>query len=455
MQALRKSKPQPDAPPPLVASSATVPAQPRGKWKTAQQRAGELTWLLTGKAALMGANGVLMLYLADRLQLQTYGLFITIISAQLLVSRALLLGVDVGLIRLRTVAEFRDHTSKLVQAGLRIIGFSTFTLIALALVLEGGLSAFALPHWPSWATAAVVIGAVGTAFVDYGYGCYLSQLRYKAAGFVQSGTAIGRLVLTVLAVLLFPQHALAISLTYALASLLAGLIQVVWLRQKRTAHRDTTLQGRLLRYSIWQGGASIIVVLSLYQGNFLLMALDQQAATGLFGLGLTLSLGFFAVYNAYNEYLLPRSAHVTSLNALPGFLWRASGGAIALILVCVPLVLLIGKLSVWLLRPELQAVESVFYCLAAAQLLLILQCPLVAACHYLLKPHVISLAWTIRVMGIGALGWAFAPERGAMGAALAQLGGTIFALISLIALFAFELHAAQRSHQTALVEGTR
>ena len=36
------------------------------------------------------------------------------------------------------------------------------------------------------------------------------------------------------------------------------------------------------------------------------MMLNRPAETGQFGLGLTLSLGFFAIYNAYSEYLSVR-----------------------------------------------------------------------------------------------------------------------------------------------------
>ncbi|HEY7711425.1 MAG TPA: hypothetical protein VIG57_15500, partial [Candidatus Entotheonella sp.] len=61
--------------------------------------------MLGGKFGLMGANATLMLLLAERLELETYGLLVTVISAQLLISRVVMLGVDAGMIRMRTLPE--------------------------------------------------------------------------------------------------------------------------------------------------------------------------------------------------------------------------------------------------------------------------------------------------------------------------------------------------------------
>ena len=46
-------------------------------------------------------------------------------------------------------------------------------------------------------------------------------------------------------------------------------------------------------------------VLSLYKGTFLLILLNQRSETGVFGVGLTFSLGFFGIYVAV-QYFFPR-----------------------------------------------------------------------------------------------------------------------------------------------------
>ena len=110
------------------------------------------------------------------------------------------------------------------------------------------------------------------------------------------------------------------------ASLISGLIQTL-LIAKVTERTDRALIKRLLGYSYWIGKANVIVIFSLYQGTFLLMMLKQPAATGLFGLGLTLSLGFFAIYNAYSEYLAVRVRAVEHIRRCPSFHEARDGGS--------------------------------------------------------------------------------------------------------------------------------
>ena len=61
--------------------------------------ARDLTCVLVGRGTAIAANAALMLILAQRLDLGAYGLLVTIISAQLLLSRVLLLGVETGIVR--------------------------------------------------------------------------------------------------------------------------------------------------------------------------------------------------------------------------------------------------------------------------------------------------------------------------------------------------------------------
>jgi O-antigen/teichoic acid export membrane protein len=199
---------------------------------------------------------------------------------------------------------------------------------------------------------------------------------------------------------------------------------------KRT---DRALIKRLLRYSFWLGKANVVVIFTLYQGTFLLMMLNQPAATGLFGLGLTLSLGFFAVYNAYSEYLSVRVRAVEDVSDLPRFMKRATAAALILMLACVPVVFVIAALMPWLVGPHWNQVP-IFVLLSASMILLILQAPLVAACQYLLKPQLITLGWVMRAVFIGVAGIILAPKMGAMGAigaSIAQLIGSALTLLVL------------------------
>jgi O-antigen/teichoic acid export membrane protein len=400
----------------------------------------------------MGANASLMLILADRLELRLFGLLVTSIGGQLLLSRVLMLGVDRGVIRLRTLPELHDQTRELVNAGLTVIWRMSALLIltAIVLVLVLRLSASSLaPDWRGWMIATVVGGAIGTALVDYSYGVYLSRIRYRAAALLQGATALGRLAATTLAALIWPRHPLVSFLVYSGATLASGLAQAIFVfphRHRGESRSDWALGRRLLRYSLWQGGTNFIGLLNLYQGAFLLTWLGENAAAGAFGLGLTLSMGFFAVYVAYGEYLLPRIARLESLEALPAFLTRAFGGALILVVGSIPVVVFVALIVARMLKQELSEITTVFYCLSASMLLLVCQSPLEVACHYLLRPQIGMLSWTLRVIYVGGLALMLAPSWGAWGAAVAQLGGAVLALLSLGMFVIYALRSARRKN---------
>jgi O-antigen/teichoic acid export membrane protein len=398
-----------------------------------RHRAEELAWVIAGKVVMMGANAALMLLLAKRLELRLYGLLVTSIAGQLLLSRVLLLGVETGVIRLYTLPELLHRDTELFDAGRIVIWRMSALLIAVALIAVWARDFSAALRWPDLVIASVVAGAIGTALVDYSYSFYLSHVRYRAAALSQSVTSLVRLAITMLAVLLWPQHSSLAFLAYAGASLASGLGQTVLVRSAHGGgggQPGGALVRRLLRFSLWQGGTNIVALLYLYLGTFLLTWSGDEAAAGIFGLGLTLSMGFFAVYNAYAEYLLPRVARVENLSALPWFLARAFGGALVLVVCCIPIAATIGAIVTKMLNPELHEVTPIFYCLSASMLLLVCQSPLEATCYYLLRPQLVLLGWMLRAICVGGLALILAPGRGAWGTAVAQLGGTALVLVA-------------------------
>ena len=411
---------------------------PVGLWAQIRNPSGELSWVLAGKSGLIGANAAVMLFLANRLELTTYGLLVITISGQLLISRLLMVGVDAGMVRLTALPELRSRSQAVVAAGLVVMACTTGTLLAVWLLVTPVLSHFAVS---GGVVACIVAGAIGTSLVDYAYSFRLARHEYPLAALAQGGTAIWRLGLTALAAVRLPAYPFAVFIVYHGASLLSGLFQTLLIA--RIAERpDRALTKRLLGYSFWLGKANVIVIFSLYQGTFLLMALKQQTATGLFGLGLTLSLGFFAVYNAYSEYLSVRIRSVEHIKDIPRFIKRAVAAAVFLILGSVPIVFILAALMPWFLGSAWLEVVPIFAYLSASMLLLILQAPLTAACHYLLKPQLITFGWVMRVVLIGIFGIILAPQFGAIGAAIAQLIGSALALIALSGLVAGSLRSA-------------
>lgn len=418
---------------------------PLDLWSAVSRGGGELSWVLAGKLALMGANAAVMLFLANRLQLNTYGLLVLTISGQLLISRLLLLGVDSGMVRLTGVPELRSHSQEVVTAGLVIIACTSGVLLVATVLIVPFLSRSAMPVW---VVLSMVIGAIGISLVDYGYSFRMARHEYPAAAFAQGGTAIWRLGLTTLAAVKLPANPIAIFIAYHGASLFSGMVQTLLIA--RVSERpDRALIKRLLGYSFWIGKANVVVIFSLYQGTFLLMMLNQPAATGVFGLGLTLSLGFFAIYNAYSEYLSVRIRSVEHIRDIPRFMKRAVAAALLLMLACVPIVFVVAVLMPWLLGPQWREAVPISLYLSASMVLLILKAPLVAACQYLLKPQLITLGWVMRAIFIGVAGLILAPQMGAIGAAIAQLIGSALALFVLSWLVVSALRSATEAGDPA------
>jgi O-antigen/teichoic acid export membrane protein len=399
----------------------------------------ELSWVLAGKFAMVGANAAVMLFLAKWLELETYGLLVITISGQLLISRFLMVGVDAGMVRLTAIPELKSRSQQVVTAGLLLMVGTSSVLLVVSLLATPVLYRFAIP---GWILASIVVGAIGTSLVDYGYSFRLARQEYPLATLAQGGTAIWRLGLTILAAVMLSAYPLAVFFAYHGASLLSGLAQTLRIARVSWQLPDRALILRLLRYSFWQGMANVIVIFTLYQGTFLLMVLKQPATTGIFGLGLTLSLGFFAIYTAYSEYLLVRVRSLEHVKALPRFLTRAMAGALILILACVPVVIAVALLMPWFLGPEWLEEVPIFVYLAASMVLLIFQAPMVAACHYLLKPQLITFGWVIRAILIGVIGLILAPQMSAVGVAIAQLIGSALALLVLSWLVAGLLRSA-------------
>lgn len=410
-------------------------------WREAQSRGKELSWVLAGKLGLVVANAALMLLLAHRLELEAYGILVVTIGAQLLISRFLMIGVDMGIIRLSRLPELIPRAPEVVKAGLIVIVSASCILVLLTLAALPMLIWF---HVPLWILTSIILGAIGTALLDYYYGFRLSRHEYNLAAISQGGTAFGRLVLTIVASILFPAYPSAVFVVYHGASFISGIALTSVLVRNTQPITERGLIGRLLRYSSWQGASNVTVIFSLHQGTFLLILLGQEAETAIYGLALTLSLGFGPVRAAYNEYLLARISLIRNFRSLTVFLKRAFAVAIVMGLACVPIILVVSSLLYWLLPSEMSDGVRVFRVLAVAMVLLILQSPLEAACHYLLRPKLILAGWAVRVIFIGAAGLILVPQIGAMGAAFAQLIGSGLGSLTLGIAVLIALRLARR-----------
>jgi O-antigen/teichoic acid export membrane protein len=383
----------------------------------ARDPGAHLTWVVLGKALLMGSNTALLLFLAAKLPIAVYGLFVAVAGAQVVLSRAVLAGTDGGVVRLSSIPG-PFARGECIGAGVVIL---RRTALAAAL---GGLLAMVLPlPWPSWVGPVVAGGAIGIALVDFGYFCRLARLEYRAASLVQGGMGSARLAAVAIAVLVWPAQPVAVFIAYAAGSLATGLVQ--FLTAARSSSRPSRdMVKRLFRYSMWQGTASILCTAALQVGTFVFFVLKQPDAAGIFGLGLSLSLPFFFFYNAFYEFLLARISRANARRLGRTVLgWTAV--AFGLALAGLPAAALAGLVFPWVLRPGLHTSIPVFYWLAASQLLLVPQAVFEAASHALLRPIFVAAGWAVRLASTAVAIFLFArgggPVRGAAGQFLAGL----------------------------------
>ena len=405
-------------------------------WSGARAHVRPVSWLLAAKFGLLAANAVLMLYLVHALDIATYGVLVTTIGAQLLISRLLMVGVDGGMMRLIETSDLRTRSAELVSAGLVVMLFTSGGLLVLAAVLlplSVSLGASVVP------VVCLLAGAIGTSFVDYMYSWRLARHQYAQAAVAQAGTAVWRLGLTMGAALVLPRHPAAVFAAYHGASLVSGLGQAAVIVNRGLPWPGRDLMRVLVSYSKWQAKTNAVVIFCLHQGTFLLMLLGQPAGAGVFGLCLTLSLGFFGIYHACYEYLTVRVRSLPDTSTLPRFLARSSALALGVSVVCLPAIGVVMGLLDWFLVPKVSEAGPIFGFLVLSMIVLMLQAPLEAACHYLLRPHLITVAWVVRALSIGIAGVILVPRMSAIGAAIAQIigfsvGSAVLALLARSAL---------------------
>jgi O-antigen/teichoic acid export membrane protein len=414
-------------------------------WSGVRAHVMPVSWLLTAKLGLLAANAVLMLYLARTLDMAAYGVLVTTIGAQLLISRLLMLGVDGGMMRLVETPAMRPRSAEIVSAGLVVMLYTSAALVVVAAVALPFSASLGIVGAPA---VCLVAGAIGTSLVDYGYTWRLARHQYALAAVAQGGTAFWRLGLTVGAAMAFPRHPIAVFVAYHGASFISGLGQAAVIVKQKLPWPGRHMIRVLVGYSRWQAKSNALVIFSLHQGTFLLMLLGQPAGAGAFGLGLTLSLGFFGIYHACHEYLTVRVRSLRDSSDLSRFLARASVMVLAVSALCLPLLGVLAWFLDWFMAPAVSGTVPIFILLVLSMLVLVLQAPFEAACHYLLRPHLITAAWITRALATGIAGVALVPRMSAIGAAIAQVFG--YSVGSLV--LAFLARAALRVATPRVIE---
>lgn len=391
---------------------------------TAVPRSG-LRWTLFGRLSMTAANGVLMLLCAlVWMDDATFGSFAAVVGAQMLASRGVLAGLDQGLVRLFTTGSSPDGIARAAIAITGTLGLITL-LGAGAAAAAGGIAEI-----PPILVLAVGLGAAGSAWFDLGCSALLARLRYRAAGSWIAVMPAVRLAATAIACTATPSDHWLPFVVFPAVTLLGGLT----LLGRTIAHHgfapDRATVHRVFRYSWWIGLGDAAAVLALQSGVFLLKGLGMHAQAGRFAFALQLVQGFFAVFVAFYQALLPKAARLPNLDALPVFLhsaWRtaavlaaAIGGTALVAAAIVPL--LIARI-----RPEFVGFVPEFLALTAFTAVLMFEAPLGIACQYLLRPRLHVLALWLRCVFILAGGLWLVPAFEGIGAASAAAIGAVLA----------------------------
>lgn len=390
---------------------------------------GGLRWTLFGRLSMTAANGVLMLLCAlVFMDEATFGLFATVVGAQLLASRAVLAGLDQGIVRLFTAGRSPDAV---VRSGVTIAG--TFGAIAIltgaAIAAIGGIGRFE----PAFALA-IGLGAAGTAWFDLGCASMLARLEFRRAGTWMAAVPAARMVVTLAACALSAADSRVPFLVFPAATLAGGVVVVAGAVARHGLRPDPRTVLRVFGYSWWIGLGDAAAVLALQSGLFLLTGFGMEAEAGRYAFALQLVQAFFAVFVAFYQALLPKAARLPGPAALPAFLVRSwKTGLLLVAATALSAVVASAVLPPILdaVRPDLAGFVPGFLGLAAFTSILMLEAPLGVACQYLLRPRLHVAALWLRCVLIGGLGTLLVPSLGEVGAGLSQAGGALLAATAL------------------------
>ncbi len=385
--------------------------------------------LLLGKSVLLLGNALLLIVLGRRLPAFSFALITTVFSAQMILSRILLFGVDVSALRLQWTAE----DSNLVRgAAARILlcAVSATAFLSVAVTVAGQLGVWIGSVW--WLPLMIAAGAIGLAFIDYAYWQYLARLNYARAALLQGGSAFLRAALGIWAVLA------GWSNPFRIVALLVGIPLVIGLAANRgefsLARRARFSEVRkLLRYSGWQAVSTVFGTISLQFGAPLLWSLRKPVDAAIIGFAAMIGTGGAIASQAMQEFLISRAAQL-SQSTVSVFLRKATALSVLSAAVLLGALVVAFDQMARLMDPRLSSKPAVFWLISFSLAVYLLHAPLEAVCHYLLRPSLIVISRGARVLIAVGLGFHLGASQGAPGVALAQLIAAVCSLFLLAAL---------------------
>ena len=395
---------------------------------------GDLIWSLIGRLSLTGANAALMLALALWFfDLETFGRFGIFVGLQLMLSRAVLAGQEQAIIRLHGTGASGASS---LRAGIWIVaalGVAVIAVSAGAMLVPGG----SLPSgWTVWMLACIGLGAAGNAWFDVACASWLARLSFRRAGLAQTLMPTLRAAATVWFAWAYDDPTGAF-VAFSTVTLLCGAVAMANALRSARAPRRRAAFVEAFHYGKWIAMADAAMVLTIYQGAFLLTQLQRTTDAGRYMFALPFAQGLFAVYLAFYHAMLPRAVRLRGAHELSDFLRPAFRRAGLLAGCVLAVAIAIAVVVPWILttwfpeKTELAGFAPTFLGLAAFVAALMLEAPLGVSCHALRRPRLQLAAMLLRIVAIALFGLWLAPAHGDFGAAVAQALGTGVAIAAL------------------------
>jgi len=197
----------------------------------------EGSWIVIGQIATVAGMLVLVRVLTEYLGPAQYGQLALGLTVAGLVSQVVMGGIGNGINRFYSIASEKQDLGGYLRASRRLMAYATLAVVAIGLVLMGGLLWLGYSQWIGLAAAALVLSVLGS------YNSTLSGIqnaaRQRAIVAFHGGLDAWLKILLAVGVLLWlGTSSSAVVIGYACSSLLITVSQLIFLR--RTIQRQQT-----------------------------------------------------------------------------------------------------------------------------------------------------------------------------------------------------------------------
>lgn len=360
-----------------------------------------------------------------------------IITAMMTLSSVLPIFLDFGttpsVIRFGPLLEARELTGRRDQLFRSIFRMRLWlsTGVLIVLVPISPWIAGLLLHDPARyrLVIAALIGAVGTAFMQFLIGVHQSREHYLAMTGIKLTEALSKLILVAALVLILaggsPAHAILI---YAVSPFLAIAVSARQLKAYVRRHKvDYSILRNLFEFSFWYMSANVFLVIFMNFDVLIIAALRPPEDVGYFGAGYRIASILFLAVNAVFTVMVPRASRKTDQASLGRFIKKSVGACTLGAAAMTPFVLLGPRLIRLVAGDSYLPAVDVFALTAWDHVVMLLFTPLMVTIFTINRPRLLALFAALEMVLNIAGDLAVVPHYGPAGAAAVTLATRLFA----------------------------